>query len=102
MSRQLFEARIEELKISKGKNNGMITKDEYKQIVVSLKKMHSDKDYIPNQIEKNWKKRFQIMSFEKDGRQIETLVKPDKTKTGKRLRFITVEGTVYILGTVTS
>ena len=42
------------------------------------------------------------MSFEKDGRQIETLVKPDKTNTGKRLRFITVEGTVYILGTVTS
>ena len=48
MSRQLFEARISELKNSKGKNNVMLTRAEYKEIFQSLKKIASDAKYKPD------------------------------------------------------
>ena len=65
----------------------MLTRQEYKEILKSMKKMHSDKEYIPTEQENNWKKRFQIMSFNnKEGRKIEYLVKPDKKKPDQKLR----------------
>ena len=87
MSREIFEQRITELQSTKGKNNVMLTRHEYKEVLKSMKKMHSEKEYIPTEQENNWKKRFQIMSFNnKDGRKIEYLVKPDKKKPDKKLR----------------
>ena len=65
----------------------MLTREEYKDILKSMKKMHCEKEYIPTEQENNWKKRFQIMAFNnKDGRKIEYLVKPDKKKPDNKLR----------------
>ena len=87
MSRELFEQRMTELKSSKGKNNVMLTREEYKDILKSLKRIHREKEYKPTEQENNWKKRFQIMAFNnKDGRKIEYLVKPDKKNADNKLR----------------
>ena len=92
MSRQLFEARISELKNSKGKNNVMLTRAEYKVIFQSLKRIASDENYKPDKNERSWKSRYQIMRFELEGKTREYLVKPNPKKPEKKLRIVTVEG----------
>ena len=91
MSRQLFEARISELKNSKGKNNVMLTRAEYKVIFQSLKRIASDENYKPDKNERSWKSRYQIMRFELEGKTREYLVKPNPKKPEKKLRIVTVE-----------
>lgn len=92
MSRELFEARISELNNAKKKNSVMITRQEYKEIFLSLKRMHRDQNYKPSKKEKNWISRYEIMSFELEGKKREYLVKPDPKKPEKKLRMVTVEG----------
>ena len=69
MSRELFEARISELNNAKKKNSVMITRQEYKEIFLSLKRMHRDQNYKPSKKEKNWRSRYEIMSFQLEGKR---------------------------------
>ena len=69
MTRELFEARISELNNAKKKNSVMITRQEYKEIFLSLKRIHRDQNYKPNKKEKNWMSRYEIMSFQLEGKE---------------------------------
>ena len=91
MSRDIFEAKMAELKISQGKSGTMFSNEEYQQYIERLKAI-SEPGYEMQHDDYYLVKRFKILRVENNGKIFERLVKPGN----RQLKYITFEGTLYI------
>ena len=91
VNKELFDAKIQALK-SSSRNVRMFSEKKYFEIVEKLKKIDKPTHKITAS-DHTLKRRFQLLVVEKDGEQIECLVKPKNSKTvGKYKRYMTYEG----------
>ena len=91
MTREIFEAKMAELKASQGKSGTMFSNEEYQQYIERLKAI-SQPGYEMKHVDYYLVKRFKILRVEINGKIYDRLIKPGN----RQLKYITFEGTIYI------